>query len=76
MTAFMIAGCLAVATLALVLSLLVGDALRRERREEDARRLRRARALRPALRIAARSGLVERRVAAAAAVTPERRRAA
>jgi hypothetical protein len=75
MSAFMIAGCVAVATLALALSLLVGDALRRERREDEARRMRRARVFRQPVLVAARVG-VERRVAPATPATPERRRAA
>lgn len=76
MSVLMIAGCLAVATLAFLLSLLLGDALRRERRDEAARRARRARALRMPLPVARRAPPVERRVAPVATAVPERRRAA
>jgi hypothetical protein len=75
MSILMIAGCLAVATLALLLSLLCGDALRRERRDEAARRERRARVFRQPVLVATHAG-AERRVAARPHVEPERRRAA
>lgn len=61
MAALMLIGCSATALLALALSLLVGDASRRERRDADARSARRARVLRRPVIVSASYAGAERR---------------
>lgn len=75
MTALMLIGCVLAAGVAVVLSLLLSDALRRERADDAARATRRARALHRLAPPATRLVPAERR-RVAEPVPAERRRAA